>query len=55
MRIVATVAALWVIAVAGLGLALAGYALGVTPWNAPDEPAHYNYVQHLATTGSSPR
>lgn len=24
------------------------YALKVPKWNAPDEPAHYNYVRHLA-------
>ena len=44
---------LWVIVVAGLALA-AGYAVGVTPWNAPDEPAHYNYVKYVATTGQLP-
>ncbi len=27
----------------------------VTPaWQAPDEPAHYNYINHIATTGSLP-
>lgn len=49
----ATVVVLWVIVVAGVALA-AGYALGVPPWNAPDEPAHYNYVRHVATTGQLP-
>lgn len=49
----ATLAVLWVIGIAGMVLA-AGYALGVPPWNAPDEPAHYNYVRHLATTGQLP-
>ncbi len=49
----ATIAVLWVIVVAGLALA-AGYALEVPPWNAPDEPSHYNYVRHIATTGQLP-
>lgn len=53
MRIVATVTVLWVIVAVGLVLAW-GYAVGITPWNAPDEPAHYNYVRHLATTGQFP-
>jgi hypothetical protein len=44
---------LWAIVVAGLGLA-SGYATGVPAWNAPDEPAHYNYVRHVATTGELP-
>jgi 4-amino-4-deoxy-L-arabinose transferase-like glycosyltransferase len=47
------VAILWIILAAGVALA-AGYALGVPPWNAPDEPAHYNYVRHVATTGQLP-
>jgi 4-amino-4-deoxy-L-arabinose transferase-like glycosyltransferase len=47
------VVVLWVIVVAGIGLA-AGYAGGVPPWNAPDEPAHYNYVRHVAATGDLP-
>ncbi len=50
---VATVTILWIIVVAGVALA-AGYALGVPPWNAADEPAHYNYVRHVATTGELP-
>lgn len=50
---VATVAILWLIVVAGAGLA-SGYATGVPPWNAPDEPAHYNYVRHVSTTGQLP-
>ncbi|MHB1162863.1 MAG: DUF2142 domain-containing protein [Chloroflexota bacterium] len=50
---VAALAALWVIVVAGMALA-SGYALGVPPWNNPDEPAHYNYVRHVATTGELP-
>jgi hypothetical protein len=31
-----------------------GYALGTPPWNNPDEPAHYNYLRHIATTGQLP-
>ena len=30
------------------------YATRVPKWNAPDEPAHYNYVRHLAETGTLP-
>lgn len=52
-ELVATTVALWVIVAAGAALA-AGYAFGVTPWNNPDEPAHYNYVKHVATTGELP-
>ncbi len=40
---------------AGVGLILAGYlsvallfALNTPAWQAPDEPAHYNYVAHIA-------
>ncbi len=39
----------------GLGLVLLGYLVAgvlyvafTPPWQAPDEPAHYNYVRHLA-------
>jgi hypothetical protein len=32
----------------------AGYALGTPKWNNPDEPAHYNYIRHIATTGQLP-
>lgn len=36
-------------------LALAGgYALATPRWNNPDEPAHYNYVRELASTGRLP-
>lgn len=35
----------------GLGTA---YALVVPPYNAPDEPAHVNYVRELATRGTLP-
>jgi hypothetical protein len=30
------------------------YALRTPPWQAPDEPAHYNYVVHLAEQGTLP-
>jgi len=36
-----------------LSLALA-YARATPAWQAPDEPAHYNYVAFLATTGQLP-
>lgn len=35
----------------GLGL---GYALKIPRWNAPDEPAHYNYIKHIAEQGKLP-
>lgn len=38
-----------------LYLAIAFIFAGFTPpWQAPDEPAHYNYIAHIATTGSLP-
>ena len=30
------------------------YAVHTPAWQAPDEPAHYNYIKHLAETGSLP-
>ncbi|MFQ5946056.1 MAG: hypothetical protein ACE5NC_07375 [Anaerolineae bacterium] len=30
------------------------YAIATPSWQAPDEPAHYNYVRHLAETGTLP-
>lgn len=30
------------------------YATRIPPWQAPDEPAHYNYVRQLAQTGAYP-
>jgi 4-amino-4-deoxy-L-arabinose transferase-like glycosyltransferase len=30
------------------------YVLHTPAWQAPDEPAHYNYVRHVAETGSLP-
>ena len=44
-----------------LGLILAahvllavGYSLGTPPWEAPDEPSHYLYAEHMAAHGSLP-
>ena len=38
-----------------LYLLLAGlYALDTPPWQAPDEPAHFNYARHIAETGRLP-
>jgi hypothetical protein len=31
------------------------YAIYTPPWQAPDEPAHYNYIRALATTGHLPQ
>jgi hypothetical protein len=30
------------------------YAINVPAWQAPDEPAHFNYIHELATTGQIP-
>ncbi len=30
------------------------YAVNVPAWQAPDEPAHFNYIHELATTGQIP-
>ncbi len=30
------------------------YAVGTPPWQVPDEPAHYNYVRHVAAFGTLP-
>ena len=30
------------------------YATTTPPWQAPDEPAHYNYVKYLATHANFP-
>ncbi len=30
------------------------YAVGTPKWETPDEPAHYNYIVHLATAGQLP-
>ena len=40
-----------------LGYLLAGalYAIYTPPWQAPDEPAHFNYVRQIAEAGCCPR
>jgi 4-amino-4-deoxy-L-arabinose transferase-like glycosyltransferase len=30
------------------------FALGTPPWQVPDEPAHFNYLVHVARTGTLP-
>jgi 4-amino-4-deoxy-L-arabinose transferase-like glycosyltransferase len=46
---------LWLALIVVLYLLLAAaYALSVPAWQAPDEPAHYNYIHELATTGQLP-
>lgn len=40
--------------VAGYVALALGYALATPKWNAPDEPAHFNYVAEVATTGRLP-
>ncbi|MCS6844701.1 MAG: glycosyltransferase family 39 protein [Caldilineales bacterium] len=45
----------WLALVLMLYLALAVlYAVRVPAWQAPDEPAHYNYIAEVATTGRLP-
>lgn len=44
---------LWLITVAYMAVAI-NFALLTPPWQAPDEPAHYNYIADLATTGTLP-
>lgn len=46
---------LWLGIILALYLALGSlYAVLTPPWQAPDEPAHYNYVRHLAEHGRLP-
>ncbi len=46
---------LWLALIVLLYLALAGtYALFTPAWQVPDEPAHYNYIKHIAETGRLP-
>ena len=46
---------LWLGIILALYLTLGGlYAVLTPPWQAPDEPAHYNYVRHLAEQGRLP-
>ncbi len=40
---------------AGYLIAGALYAVYTPPWQAPDEPAHYNYVRQVAENGCCPR
>jgi len=50
----------WLVRLILIGIILAyvvlavGYALGTPAWNNPDEPAHYNYIRHIATTRQLP-
>lgn len=45
----------WVLAILVAYLLLAtNFALSTPPWQAPDEPAHYNYVAYLATRAELP-
>ncbi len=46
---------LWVALICLLYLVIAtNFALQTPRWQAPDEPAHYNYIAHLVTTGTLP-
>lgn len=41
--------------IVGLYLAIATlYAIWTPKWQAPDEPAHFNYIRHIAETGTLP-
>jgi 4-amino-4-deoxy-L-arabinose transferase-like glycosyltransferase len=51
-RIPATALPLALILCAQLGLG-AGFARHTPPWQAPDEPAHYNYIAHVADAAAS--
>lgn len=45
----------WVVAILLAYLLLAtNFALSTPPWQAPDEPAHYNYIAYLATRAELP-
>ena len=45
----------WLVALL-VGYLVAGgsFAYFTPPWQAPDEPAHYNYIAHIAITGTLP-
>ncbi len=46
---------LWLVLICLLYLVVAAnFALQTPPWQAPDEPAHYNYIAHIATAGTLP-
>jgi hypothetical protein len=49
-----TQASLFAVILLIYGIAGILYATLTPPWQAPDEPAHYNYIRHLATQGSFP-
>lgn len=38
----------------GFVLLAVGYSLGTPPWEAPDEPSHYLYAEHIAAHGTLP-
>ncbi len=38
----------------GYAIAAWGFATRTPPWQTPDEPAHYNYIRFIATTGRLP-
>ncbi|MEA3338002.1 MAG: glycosyltransferase family 39 protein [Chloroflexota bacterium] len=46
---------IWLILIILIYLGIAGlYAWQIPAWQAPDEPAHYNYIKELATSGQFP-
>jgi len=46
---------LWLLLICLLYLLVAAnFVLKTPPWQAPDEPAHYNYIAHIATEGTLP-
>ena len=46
---------LFIIILLGYFLAGALYAIYTPPWQAPDEPAHFNYIRQIAEAGCCPR
>lgn len=45
----------WLLLLLGAYLVAATlFAVQTPPWQAPDEPAHYNFVRHIATNGQLP-
>jgi len=47
--------ALFILTLAGYLVAGALYAIYTPAWQAPDEPAHYNYIRQVAADGCCPR
>ena len=45
---------LLVLILIGFVLLAVAYSLGTPPWEAPDEPSHYLYAEHLAVHGTLP-